>query len=401
MWPTGSQMGRSFPSTLSAFGAVLAIRDGAGKPLTLAERETALEAVRAGKPTRLQLDAVTFVQRDTPNRNFVRFLPAILEPMAASFVGMPVLRDHEQGNLSARAGTITKSELGQHEGFPAFLQTLELVKPWAVEAALDGTLDRFSIGWHTTGDVLCSVCGEKMMSLDCAHFPGDEVKTDGGLKTSVVEMVFTGAQGVETSAVSVPAVEGTGIQDIRAALALLRTEPQEKKPMILAKLAAVLAMSADASEAAILAEVEGLKAERQLLAAEREGHKETKAALAAAEQKLAASAAAEHETRVSALIESAVRDGKIRPQLDAAGARVLSEREKAIALWAKTSFKAAEEYVADLPKLYPIGGQLQSGDPPEEKPALELISPEQKAVNKALGISDEVFLKHRPQLKSA
>ena len=62
---------------------------------------------------------------------------------------------------------------------------------WAVEGVLDGTIDRFSIGWHPTARVLCSVHKKALRGKDgCWCWPGQEVEGE------VVEAIFGAADGV-------------------------------------------------------------------------------------------------------------------------------------------------------------------------------------------------------------
>jgi phage head maturation protease len=204
--------------------SVLAITAGgetlrAGDP---AERNKLIESVRAGKQLPLDVLATTFRQKDgTPNRRFLRFKPGALAAVAKSYVGMPLILDHNAWDQQARIGTITASELVQDAGGQAFRQTLNIVKPEAVISVLDGTIDRFSIGWSGTGPVHCTVHQLDVRGRgSCGCWPGDKVLVDGVSKT--VEYEFQSAEGTEVSAVNVPAVKGTGISDVRAALAAER-----------------------------------------------------------------------------------------------------------------------------------------------------------------------------------
>jgi hypothetical protein len=374
-----------------------------GKSLAAADRERLLADLRAGTgPTRLTVEALVFVQRETPNRNFVRFKPGILKRLAKSFVGMPFLRDHDQRDLTARGGTIVASELVDDKAGPAILQRIELVKPWAIEAALDGTMDRFSIGWSNTADVECSECGEALhRSLfgaypSCSHMPGDEVEGKDG-ETRVVEMVVTGAEGVETSAVNVPAVAGTGVEAIRAQLAAGRVRAalavnHKETPMTLfAKLAPLLALAADAGEDAAVAAVNRLRADsdaaRSLHAAELAAHGETKKALAAAEERLAAAAKVERDAAIAGL----ARDVEAKLGKGEQGQRAAAA---AIKIADATTLADARAFVDALPKLSPVGEPMQSrGTAPSADGERRVLTDQQKRVNKRLGIADEEFAK--------
>lgn len=183
---------------------------GSDKPLSEAERKELIARVRAGEVIELELDAVPFIQRATANRNAVRFKSGILATFAKSYRGAPFLRNHDQDDQAQRGGTVLASKLEHGEdGSKSFRMRLKLVKPWAVESALDGTLDRFSIGWHRdrTLPLECSTCEADW--LDCAHWPGELDE-----KGNVVQLVIGGAEGTEVSAVNVPAVVGTFIESI-------------------------------------------------------------------------------------------------------------------------------------------------------------------------------------------
>ncbi len=186
-----------------------------------APRRELITAVRGGAHVELALTAKTFRQRDgSPNKRFLRFNPDALGEIASSFVGMPVLRDHNTYEQSARVGTITASDVitDSAAGWSAFRQVLHIVKPEAVISVLDGTLDRFSIGWSATGPVLCTVHkSDVRASSRCGCWPGDVVTIDGLAQT--VEYEFQNAEGTEVSTVNVPAVQGTKIEEVRTALA--------------------------------------------------------------------------------------------------------------------------------------------------------------------------------------
>lgn len=206
-------------------GGVLVVRAG-DETLRMTgpgeQRHELIAAVRGGKHHELAIDAITFRQGTQPNRKFLRFNPSALAAIAASYVGMPVLRDHSTHALAARIGTIAASTLVHDNGIAAFKQTLKVVKPEAVIGVLDGTLDRFSIGWAGTGPVLCTVhkLDVRSRASSCGCWPGDKVLVDGVQHT--VEYEFQSAEGTEVSAVNVPAVRGTRVQDVRAALAAER-----------------------------------------------------------------------------------------------------------------------------------------------------------------------------------
>jgi len=86
-----------------------------GGELSAAARKDLLARVRAGEPVTLEFDARTFVQRETPNRNFIRFREGAMLALARSFKGVPFLRDHGTRSLDARAGTVLASRLERGE----------------------------------------------------------------------------------------------------------------------------------------------------------------------------------------------------------------------------------------------------------------------------------------------
>lgn len=223
--------------SVSSSGGILSMRrEITGSNLSADERKQLLAEVRGNPATteRLTVRAVVFLQGAEPNRNFVRFQEGALKALAESFKGRPFLRDHKQGYLDARAGTVRKSELVTRDGKLAIEQELEIVKPWAIEGVLDGTIDRFSIGWHASQLPTCSVCSTSYkrsgifgwMFVACEHSPGDVVEVNG--KKVTAEILYgPGCEGIEVSAVSVPAVVGTEIvAEERARLASVpRTTP--------------------------------------------------------------------------------------------------------------------------------------------------------------------------------
>ena len=404
------------PTTLDSSCEVLGLRalDASGPSLAdAAARDALLQEVRAGRLVRLELDAVVFAQTPEPNRKFVRFAPDMLERFAKSFEGAPFLRDHDQQDLAARGGTVLSSQLipdhrlrrYARQTVPAIRQTIQLVKPWAVEAALDGTLDRFSIGWFPNADVLCTACGNPMFSLDCEHFPGDEFDGEGGSKRRV-ELLYTDAEGVETSGVAVPAVRGTGVDEIRTALAAAR-RPRKERPMH-PKLTSLLSLAEGADENALAAAVEGITSERDqlktLLAAERDAHETLKASLEALQGEIAKREADELAAKTDALVERAKAEGRIRPKRDAKGAELASEIEKTIRRLAAGpgGLPVAAEFVDGLAQVIPIGLAAAQTPrlPPEERlggEGLEQFPAEQRALLRSMGITDDIFKQYGPK----
>lgn len=138
------------------------------------------------------------------NRNPYEFRAEDLPAFASSFEGQPYLRNHDTSDIDARDGTILASRL---EG-GAFVQEIRLTTRRGMTDYLEGKMDRFSIGWFYD-DCLCSICQSSWFSPDCMHWPGRKYQTAAGEKEC--KLIFINPAGKETSAVNVPAVEGTGI----------------------------------------------------------------------------------------------------------------------------------------------------------------------------------------------
>jgi hypothetical protein len=385
-------------------GHTYGLRSGAGERLSPTQVSALLADVRGnpGTTAKIQIDAVTYLQEDgKPNRNFVRFRDGAMRSVAKSFIGAPFLRDHNQRDLLSRGGTVIDSQLTETDaGVRGFHQTIELVKPWAVEAALDGTMDRFSIGWRADGPVTCSICGEAYADswfgpmASCDHELGKEYETRGGVM-KIAQAEFSGAIGVECSGVSVPAVADTGIEGIRIALAAgdrttlaqlqeaiaafgrtggavfpVPLEESEMKAIALA-----LGLAATVDEATILAEVQKRET---LLEAERRGRIEAEARLAAALEV----ASAQRRTDLAA---RALREGKIRPNSD------LAAKIDQLAL---ANIEAAEALVNELPRVTLAGAPLLSTQPALVPPqdAASQLSETDKEVCRQFRLTPEQFI---------
>lgn len=230
-------------------------------------RQEIVDRVNDGELVELDIDFRAFQQVEGEhNANFLRFKKAILRKLAKSFTGQAFLRDHDNFDIDARGGTIAKSKAVPIDGGIAFDMTARLSAPWAVLGVMRGTLDRFSIGWAHGGrdTILCSACNTPVFT-ECFHFPGDKLTDDDTDDVELVEWIFTEAKGTEASGVSVPAVQGTGISEVRAALsrtaALCKSAPTgtmvpEDDSMDLKKIAAKLGLPEDATEETILAAVD-------------------------------------------------------------------------------------------------------------------------------------------------
>jgi hypothetical protein len=394
------------PTTVMACGSVVALAAATGEPIDASQRKDLLTRVRAGEPVTLRLSAVTYLQpSDEPNLNYVRFREGLLSAFATSFKGKPVLRDHDQNRLESRAGTIRSSKKVDVDGVPGIEMELELVKPWAVESALDGTLDRFSIGWsapRARGNLLCTVCRGVMGWYGWCendHVVGNEYvledkKADSkaaagkpiAARKVVCEAEYQQAAGVEVSAVNVPAVNGTGIDRIRrAALAATQQRAGARKGAAMGPLAMILGLAATASEDELAGAAEKtmgeLKAAREQL--DRLGKEAEGLRAQLADRDKAARQAAS-----DAVVEKALASGKLLPQMPELESYLRS-----------LDPRVAEETLARMPKLAPIGSEPVSRTereaPPAQKPGQ--LSEKQVAFLKAHGISDETIQKHGAQ----
>lgn len=378
-----------------------------GVALSADERNALLARVRAGEPVELTFTARTFVQTDAPNRNYLRIKPSALNKLGRSFKGAPFLRDHDQRRLDSRGGTVIEARVERDAvtGAVSFVQAIQLSKSWAVEGVLDGTIDRFSIGFIPTGPVLCSVHKTPAFK-ECSCWPGDRVSKDSDAR---VEFVFTEAEGVEVSAVNVPAVTGTGVEDIRAALSVACASSRERPMMN--RLLARLALAESAGEEQVLAEVDRLMADRDRFRLESETHRER--------ARLAEGRAAEYEAAQARLmaaqfeadIEGLYRSGKLPMKRDAAGNRVPHELETSLrAIYQGLGYEAFKTHAAALPASNGPG-QLQSVTPqigtpaaaPDARPIDQVahrlnLSPElMRETLSQLGITDEMVAQHGPR----
>jgi len=373
------------------------------------QRLDMLERLHAGEVVELDVGFRAFQQTDgLPNKNFLRFKSGMLRKFAASFVGMPVLRDHDQHSIEARAGTVTDSELIRlSDGTIAIDMMGRFSAPWAVEAVLYGTLDRFSIGWDypSLSSINCSVCKCPVLTK-CEHLPGDEL--ENGVR---VEFVFTAATGVEVSGVSVPAVAGTGISEIRAALSARFSQSfaapkpgggedkSEQRTTGMDNIAKALGLKPDADQETILAAIRAKDARC-------EQAEEVSATLRAENTELSQRAEKwERENKALAVDRLFARYADRFPKTrNEQGEVVVSPLETSLRALAEKDAAGVEATLASLPQLSPTEAAPQSLSPtekPEEKPALlPVLSPALNAalptVMQQLGLSAEDVAKFNP-----
>ncbi len=425
--------------TLAFQPAEFALRvAGSKNVLTADSRLEMLTALRGGSVVELELDITSFHQTTTPrplpkakrkeaNANHTRFREQDMAKFAASFAGKPFLRDHDRNDLLARGGTITKSELSEHGNKLSLSQTIKLVKLWAVEAALDGTLETFSIGWDPAGatfrarmdSINCTVCGCSMFSADCPHMPGDEHKVADSNEVVIVEAEFKGARGAEVSAVTFPAVQGTSIDSVKQALSQVRearakvSAPRRKRmtPETLKRLGLTADATPEQIEAAVARMANDNSESATKLAAANATHTASQATIDLMVTEEKERVAKEAKTRVEALATKARADGLWNPG---------DEAEALFHELAAINLPLAEKHVASLKRANPLGAPMQSaqvpvtgvvvGDSLEEKfptspigsclakeyHADELQVREARDTFRAMGITEEMFDKHGP-----
>lgn len=327
--------------------------------------------------------ALAFRQpKGKPNRNGLRFAVDKLETYAPSWKGQPFLVDHNAREQVARKGTILTSELADDsKGAPAFFMGFSVVKADAAISVLDGTIDRFSIGWFSTGPVLCTAHGVDVRSLDsCGCWPLDKVLVDG--KEKIVEYEYQQFAGKELSAVNVPAVTGTRIEQFHEALTAeldlpprQTRPPQEQKKMAsLPRLAAVLGLTAltDADDDRAVTIAEGLR-QGKLAAEQERDTARTELVTARAERDTAL--AARDAGKTDDLIAGAYRDGKLRWGRDETGKAVPSEREARLRRIGKEKdgLAALTAELAEMDVVVPVGQRAAALDARE--PAQTIHAP--------------------------
>lgn len=347
------------------------------------DRKDMLRKLRAGEDVTLEIEAVTFVQRDTPNANFIRIRDKGLRKFASSFKGRPFIVDHDQHSVSSRKGIITGSKLVDENGEKSVAMTIKVVKRDAVESVLDGTIDRFSVGFSIVGDSTCSACGTKMNwwgFCERSHFRGDVLK-DG----TVIEAIAENANGVEVSAVNVPAVEGTSIDRIRAE-ALAQMEQRrpagspEKRNSNMGELREILSLAADASDTDVVKTIVKLQSQA---AADKERADNATAQLRKITEERETLAAEERKRKADELVEYARNSGKLRN-----GQAVV---ENIIRKLAAENIDDTKKFVEELAEQVPVGERLQSGgEDPTDKPRKRVSgNRDQSTIARAFGLTPE------------
>lgn len=380
-------------------------------------RREMLAKLAAGERLELYLDAVTFSQQPgVRNRNFVRFAENSLDSIAKSGVNSVFLRDHRQGSMADAGGRIVASAAKQSGSAIEIAQTILLVRGWAVEDALLGMMRAFSIGWNPipspgklTPEVLCSVCMAPIQDCvwDLGHWRGREVKGQ------VVELIFTNAELLETSAVPIPAVRevrAIGIRQAALSRELVTAElsifgvhvPQKEKAMEAILSALGLASGGEKEILAALQQRDA--ASKEKLSALQQQLDEARTAAAAATARAQAAEAKESKTAEQLADEKArqwadglVAEGKLAPSGE------LYEH------WVeqyKLNPEKAQRLANALPRVTPVGKETQSerktkpaggalkpdGTPDYAALALQLDAPDRDAASK-YGLSAEDYVR--------
>lgn len=387
-----------------------------GDPDTNAHRLEMIQSLMDGKHHELVVKrALAYRQKKgVRNRRGLRFALSALDAIAPTFKGQPFLVDHDTLTQTSRKGTIISSESAQDsKGYTAFYMGLSVVKPDAAISILDGTIDRFSIGWFVTGPVNCTVHGCDVRGKDsCYCWPLAEVEVDGA--TKIAEYEYQQATGKELSAVNVPAVIGTRIEEFQAALSAelqLPTRTTKERTMAgFPRLAAALSLSALAEEAHEGLAVTAVQALRESALNAQIEAREAKAALTELSTQLAAANKRCETLSAGAfdrVIEDAYADGKLGYGKDGAGKNTPDVLEEMLREHgAAKGIESLKAKIAAMKVVIPAGQRLQvSGVAEPAKlravPSAEVGSdeefagPDDQRVADALGIKVEDMRKFR------
>lgn len=337
-----------------------------------AQRFDLINHVRAGKQLELAVVAQTYAQMKKPNRRYLRFAD---DSSAPTWKGQPYLTDHNTWSMKSKMGNILSSKANPVDGGFAFEQKLHAVKPDSVIGILDGTFDKFSIGWWPgDGPILCSVHGTDIMKLDgCNCWPGDKVKLEDG-RERIVEFIFTTPRGKETSNVVIPAVQDTHVDEVKAALAAeLDITPRihrtkiafgnntKENKMLFHRLAVALGLTAlsEGDEDRALAAVAALQ--QRAVTAET-SLATTRTQLTNAESAITTLTAAQVGTRLAAsLHQNGYAAGKVRRTRDADGKLTEGPIEKFLLdLGNKGGIAVMEAQLAAMPVIVPVAQRPQS-----------------------------------------
>ena len=392
------------------------VADGIGASFRLTDetqaalpREELLSSARQGKIASLTVEAT--VANTRPNANHFKFRPEEFEAFAKSFEKRPFLRDHE-AKQEARGGTILQSWAeGDGAGGFTMKQHIRATKDWAILGLLDETMDRFSIGW--SADALCTVCNEEM-GIFHEHAPGyrydDKGKRTKEKTGTLCEAVMVEPKGKETSAVVIPACDGTGVvvglsDGVQAIYSLselfARPEVKGREGENMDKVRQVFGLAADADESAIVAAAQKLS-DRQAEQAATLSRITEKLGLAAGTDESGILAAltqlgspantvpmAEYKAKLEEIrkmnadhrVELLTRDGVLSP----------AEREYAVGqcLADEANF---ENWAATKPKSVPIGGT-----PPPRLPTRDpkKLTDDEKKICQSFGTTENDYIEQK------
>lgn len=374
-----------------AAGSVCELR-ASGKAMAPADRDALLAKAVAREYVELELDVLAYEQgrRDAngkriTNRNGVRFRDGAMMRLGSSGAGRPFLRDHMQGDVTARSGTVLTSKTSKltEDGHYEIRQTVRLTEPSAVERALRGLMSTVSIGWNPTGPVNCTACGTEILTR-CFHFPGDDALDKGGAPIEV-EWEFTSADLVETSELSVPGVPTASIEGFRAALALATKNgtrgPEPQKANRMTKLCTMLGLAATAGDDEITDAVGKALGAREVA--------EAKLAIAETERaKLALEIdgyrATERKNAEDEFVGGALASGRILPTDEPAWRR----------LYAADKLGAVEEMgkrAAGCAAPVGVPPQREKAAPSEAAPGAAVLSARQKKMIADLGMTEQQY----------
>lgn len=378
-----------------------------------AKRFELINVVRGGKHVELSVTARTFRQRKAPNRRHLRLGAEKFPARAKTWANQPFLVDHNTYEMAASKGTILVSKAVEEDGgVYALEQTFHVVKPDAVIGFLDGTFNKFSVGWFPVGEVLCTAHGTPIHT-SCHCWPGQQVLVDG--KAKIAEYEFSDYEGKEMSAVVIPAVRDVSVSEIQAALAaelsityptqpnpLPTTKPHKETGMRFYRLAAILGLtlSSEASEtsdeATLLTAVEALK---QRTATVETQLADKTAKLAQAETALAAVTDAGVRVQVDTILATeGYGIGKLKHGRGDDGKPTPSPREVRLRKIAKADgIEALRAELAEMEVVVPVGQRMQSkaaGTPPptalgEATEEISVDNPYMKNAAQQLGLKVE------------
>lgn len=200
------------------------LRSSGSRPIIVADAGVSIRAAASEDPGDAMTEAfralgyrqtkLNAAQGGKPNHNCFRFRNEGMRALARSFRGKTFIGGHDWGDPRARGGDIVDAWAEDIEKDLELGIFFDIVAkaPWALEGLKNGTIDRFSFGVIPNGEITCTIHEEPVWSSEeCWCWPGKEV--DG----KTCEFEFEDGEGVELSAVNVPAVDGTGIVEVSGA----------------------------------------------------------------------------------------------------------------------------------------------------------------------------------------